>query len=824
MIVKKGINIVRCFAILILFSALLPACFIFKKNKIPDYKVKNFQKGVPFVYHNKFEIKTDSLSASQKSELKSRIAAQLDDSMMARVLDRAIFKGLIKNPPAFDTNAVNRSMRNIKLLMNNLGYFRAEVSAEHFVDSSNKYIKKGQYPVITTFKVDTKKNTIIDSLNYILPTADLQRITNNKLEDALLKKGKPFTVEKVSGEINRLLADYRNNGYYNINRGDLYADVDTVNKALLNPALSDFERIIILARSKNRRPMINVLMKMRPKIDSVKPTVYDTSKLKKYYIGNINIYPDFNFLRDTSFLETTLSKDSNIRVVYNMYKFKTSYLANNIYLKKGALYREEDYVRTINNINLLGSWQVVNVQSFIDSTYQDSAGRVNFNFYLTPVKRYSFSANVESSFSTNVSTAGSGNGNILGFLSNVSLTDRNVAKQGVRASLSLRGGVEYNTKDNWSQNSRELGLTNNYVFPKFIKVIPLVDLFILWKKKPMIYKSTNLSGNVSSLNRVGFFNLASFSVGAGYDWKQKANLARTAKMNVDYTNLYNESQAFKDAIKDNPFLKNSFQTSLVMGLSTTYLFSLASKKTNIVHSLKINLEESGVLFGEIKKWFKDQTVLKNLRQYVKADVEYKRFINFQKSTLALRAFIGAGTPVRGDSGLPFFKQYFAGGPNSMRAWPIRSLGLGGAAFPVYQPGTSRFNDRVGDVQIEANIEYRYDIAPLFNNVINLKGAVFMDAGNVWAIKKDQNVTDDPKVFKLNNLYKQLAVGLGTGLRLDFNYFILRFDFGFRFKRPDISANNGWQIPAINLKNVFGKNGRQWRYENYNFTFGINYAF
>ncbi|MBI1781234.1 MAG: BamA/TamA family outer membrane protein [Sphingobacteriales bacterium] len=787
-------------------------------------KVKKYQKNVPFVYKNNFELKADSLPASERAALKSRIAAQIDDSMMVHVLDRAVLRGVIKNPPAFDTTAMKKSIRNIKILMNNLGYFRADVTAEYKVDSTKSLIEQGEYHVITTFKVDTKKNTIIDSLNYILPTADLQKITNNNLGDALLKKGKPFTVEKVSGEINRMLTDYRNNGYYNINRGDLYADVDTVNKALLNPDLSDFERIIILARSRNKRPMINVLMKMRPKIDSVTPPVYDTAKLKVYYIGNINVYPDYNFLRDTNFLDRDYSKDSNIRVVYNTCKFKTSYLANNIYLKKGELYKEDDYIRTINNINLLGSWQVVNVQSYIDSTYQDSVGRVNFNFYLTPVKRYSFSANVESSFSTNVSTAASGNGNILGFLGNVSLTDRNVGKEGIRASLSLRGGVEYNTKSNWSQNSRELGLTNNYVFPKFIKVIPMANLFVLWKKKPMIYKSSNVSGNISSLNRVGFFNLASFSAGAGYDWKQRTNLSRTVKMNVDYTNIYNESQAFIDAIKDNPFLRNSFQTSLVMGLSTTYLFSLPSKKTNISHTLKINLEESGVLFGEIKKWFKDETVLKNLRQYVKADVEYKRYINFQKSTLALRAFVGAGTPIRGDSGLPFFKQYFAGGPNSMRAWPIRSLGLGGAAFPEYQPGTSRFNDRVGDVQIEANIEYRYNITTLFNNVINLKGAVFMDAGNVWAIKKDINAVDDSTVFKLNNLYKQLAVGLGTGLRLDFNYFILRFDFGFRFKRPDISANNGWQIPAINIKNVFGKNGRKWRYENYNFTFGINYAF
>lgn len=818
MIVKKGINIVHLLIALSLFSVLLPSCFFMEP------KVKKYPKGQPFVYANKFELKTDSLSKTQKSELKSRVAAQIDDSMMVRVLDRAIFRGVIKSPPAFDTNAVNKSIQNIKILMNNLGYYRSVVTAAYQTDSSKQSVQRGEYRVTTTFKVDTKKNTLIDSLNYIFPTDDLQNITRENLRNALLKKGQPFTVEKTSAEINRLLGDFRNNGYYNITRGDIYADVDTVNKALLNPDLSDFERIILLARSKNKRPYINVFMRLRPKNDSALPLKYDSTKLIRYHIGDITVYPDFNFLAGTEASNTAWSKDSNLLIKYNSYKYKTSFIASNIFLKRGDLYKEDDYLRTLNNINQLGSWQVVNVQPVIDSVYKDSTGKVDFTFYLTPVKRYSFSANIESSFSTNV-TAATGNGNILGFLGNVSLTDRNVGKEGIRATLSLRGGVEYNLSQRGIQNSRELGLTNNYVFPKFIKSIPLVNFFILWKKKPMIYKSTNLSGNISSLNRVGFFNLASFNIGAGYDWKQKRNLSRTAKLNIDYTNLYNESQEFKDAIKDNLFLRNSFQTSLVMGLSTTYLFSLPSKKSNTSQTLKINLEESGVIFGTIKKWLKDPAVLKNLREYVKADVEYKRFINFQKSTLALRAFAGAGTPIRGDSGLPFFKQYFAGGPNSMRAWPIRTLGLGGASFPPYQPGVNRFNDRVGDVQLEMNVEYRYNITPLFNNVLNLKGAVFMDAGNIWSIKKDITITgEDPKLFQLKNLYKQLAVGLGTGFRFDFNYFLVRFDFGFRFKRPDVKENNGWQIPSVNIKNVFGKNGREWRYDNFNFTFGINYAF
>lgn len=818
MINNRGRNTILLVFVLAAIPFLFSSCFFM------EAKVKKYRKDVPFVYSNTVELTGDSLPAQQHAALKSRIKEQLDDSMVVRVLDRAIFQGVIKNPPAFDTNSLNRSIRNIEVLMNNLGYFRSEVTASYKIDSSKNFANRGEYRVKSTFSIDTKRNTLIDSLNFIFPSAALQQVVNENISNAYLKKNESFTVEKVSSEINRLVTDFRNNGFYKITRNDIYADVDTVNKALFDPNLSDFERVIILARTRNKRPTINVLMRMRPMNDTAANFVYDSSKMVRYYVGNVTVYPDFNFLTAaTSPLTTKYRRDSSLIIKYTADKYRTPFLANNIFLKRGDLYRESNYIRTIDNLNLLGTWQVVNIQSSIDSNRHDSVPTVDFAIYLTPVKKFSFSANVESSLSTNVNAA-TGNGNILGFLGNLSLTNRNVHREGIRMTNSIRGGIEFNLNNNGVQNSREVGYNNNLSVPKFVTPFKSIN------KKHLLYQTTSLSTSVSSLNRVGFFNLASFNFGGlAYEWKNKPNSSYSFHfLNIDYSNLFNESESFKEARDTNIFLKNSFQTSLVMGLNFGYNIQFQGKKhPNRITTLKVYTEESGALFGTIKKIVNNDNFLKNLREFVKGDVEVKHYINFNNSSLVLRGFVGVGTPVRGDSGLPFFKQYFAGGPNSMRAWPIRTLGQGGAAFPVYQPGATRFNDRAGDIQIEGNVEYRYNITQLFNNVIGLKGALFMDAGNVWAIKRDKSLPateEDPKVFQFKNLYKQLAVGIGTGLRFDFNYFLVRFDFGFRFKKPDVEKNDGWQIPSINIKNLFGANGKEWRYNNYNFTFGISYAF
>ena len=163
----------------------------------------------------------------------------------------------------------------------------------------------------------------------------------------------------------------------------------------------------------------------------------------------------------------------------------------------------------------------------------------------------------------------------------------------------------------------------------------------------------------------------------------------------------------------------------------------------------------------------------------------------------------------------------------MRGWPVRGIGVGGQHLAPYQSTGIRFNDRTGDIQLEGSAEYRFNVAPLFSNAVLFQMALFADAGNIWNFKNTSLTGGiDSTQFKFKNLYKQLGVSSGVGFRFDFSYFILRFDVAFRFKRPDILEDDGWQLPDITFKHLFSSSyiNKLWRYENFNATIGIGYPF
>ena len=180
--------------------------------------------------------------------------------------------------------------------------------------------------------------------------------------------------------------------------------------------------------------------------------------------------------------------------------------------------------------------------------------------------------------------------------------------------------------------------------------------------------------------------------------------------------------------------------------------------------------------------------------------------------------------------MPFFKQYAGGGPNSMRAWPLRSIGPG-ASIADTRTGRNQFFSRSGDMIFEANAEYRYNILSIWPNTLILRGALFTDIGNVWNFRNQSNIGNDTVVFQLKNLYRDLSVSVGTGFRLDFvGLFLIRVDIGYRLKNPAypfVATDAGWRIPRVNdIGNLFGRSteARNWRYENINISLGIGYPF
>lgn len=800
------------------FFLVAVAVFIFSSCTI----VRKYQKNKPFVYNNNINLDINDVTPDEKVIIRSRLNTQLDDSSKIRVKDVAFILHYIDRPPAFDTLSARASAENMQISMVNLGYYSAKAGFIYLIDSS----KKDQKRVTTTYEVEAGKRTLIDTFAYMLSKPELQQLALKTKNESPLQKNAPVTKAAVSQESARLVDLYRNNGYYKFTTEELRVTGDTSIEALTTVSEDPFESLRLLAEAteKRNKPTIRLSMLLNRSSDS--------TRLNKFYIRNIYILPDY-FPGD-NYLDTVLTENNANGYIIRYHKklFKNNLLVKNMYIKKGSMYRQEDYFKTLNSLYKLGVWE----SPGIDIIEVKNSNWLDLVVKLTPVKKYGFEGDIELSYSANSNTSNSisasNSGNLLGISGNLSLLNRNVGKEGIRMTNAIRAGIEFNTSQHNTRgsliNSNELSYSNSLLFPKFITPFSFIN------RKKLLVQQSFINTNISLIKRIDFFNQQVFNIGYGYNWTTKANHSWTyTPLNFDFRRIYNTTARFEKTLDTFPFLRYSFNTALVMGQTLRYVSNYINPKyPQRGTTFKFNIEESGLIWGRLKDAISKngaKNFLTNyLKQFIKTDVEYSYTISHPKSAVVFRIFGGVGIPLsKGDTTLPFFKQYFGGGPNSMRGWPVRGIGLGSQPLAPYS--SSLFNDRTGDIQLETNAEYRYNIAPLFSNAVYLKGAFFIDAGNVWNFKNTKaNGSPDSTQFKFKNIYKQLGLSAGTGLRLDFSYFLIRFDMGFRFKRPDISANDGWQIPNINLKNLFGNDAananRRWRYENFNFTIGIDYPF
>ena len=782
--------------------------------------VRKYQKNKPFVYSNNINLNINDVTPDEKVIIRSRLNTQLDDSSKVKIKDVAFVVHHIDRPPAFDTISARASADNMQTSMVNLGYYNAKTDFHYSIDSS----KKDQKRVTTTYEVDAGKRTLIDTFAYLLDKPELQQLALQTKNESPLQKNLPVTKAAVSLESARLVDLYRNNGYYKFTTEELRVTGDTSIEALTTVSDDPFEtlRLLTEANAKRNKPTIRLGILLNRSTDS--------TRLNRFYIRNIYILPDYS--PGDNYADTTLTENISNGYIIRYHKkiFKNNLLVKNMYVKNGDMYRQEDYFKTINSLYKLGVWE----SPAIDIIEKDS-NRLDLVVKLSPVKKYGFEGDIELSYSANSNTSNtisaSNSGNLLGISGNLSLLNRNVGKEAIRMTNAIRAGIEFNTGQRASGgsliNSNEISYSNSILFPKFITPFAAIN------RKKLLVQQSFINTNVSLIKRIDFFNQQVFNISYGYNWTTKANHSWTyTPFNFDFRRIYNTTARFDKTLDTFPFLRYSFNTALVMGQNLRYISNYINPKhPQRATVFKFNLEESGLLWGRLRdainKNGKTNFLTNYLKQFIKTDVEYTYTISHPKSAVVFRLFAGVGIPLsKSDTTLPFFKQYFGGGPNSMRGWPVRGIGIGAQPLATYSNNTF-FNDRTGDIQLEANTEYRYNIAPLFSNAVYLKGAVFIDVGNVWNYKNTKaSGALDSTQFKFQNLYKQLGVSAGTGLRFDFSYFLIRFDMGFRFKRPDITNNDGWQIPNVNWKNLFGNDpaNKRWRYENFNFTIGIDYPF
>jgi outer membrane protein assembly factor BamA len=773
--------------------------------------VKKYDPSVPFIYEN--TVKIQGVADKDKQlEIKSGLEEQIEDSVRVNDVSKLpwpkfpwiIPVPVIEKPESYDTAAIRQTTVNMGYYMSNMGYKSSVIT----VDSSTSRHKK-QQRIKVTYNVQAGRLFTIDSVIFSIRDSTLQLIAESTKSESVLKKGFPLEEGIIGQELNRLVGVFQNNGYYKFSPDDIYAELDSGFSQLIDPTLDPFEYVQRLAalNEQKSKPTVDVYIRIK--------NIQDTVRLQTYRVRSFTIYPDTESENELPTVDTTQETFGGIRIISKYGTFDPEFIADQVKLKPGQDYTRERYGQTLNNFNRLGAWRNINIYG----DAKDSSRTIDYLLKLSPAKKQFFSVDLEgSSIINNSQVAPVGYGKV-GLAVNFTLRNRNIAKKAIILENNLRTGIEFNNFQKIL--SGEVTLTNRLTIPWM--AIPYRDKF---EGK---FKSgrTIVSADFSYIDRFQYFTLRSFNTFLGYEWKPgPATTWQVKPINFEYTRFVPDS-LFKQSLIEFPLLAFTYNNGLIIGSNVLYTHNFNPNARKKINLLKVYAETSGLLTGAIFRNATDSgEVLGDLYRFIKVDIDFRHIMQFKKSSLHFRAFAGYGIAFqtnrrKGDVTLPFFKSYTAGGPNSMRGWQIRKLGIGSNIF-FDTLVNGQLNDKYADVQLEANLEYRFNLFQFFG--FWMRGALFTDIGNIW-YRNDVNGALPRGDLNFSRFYKDLAVASGVGARIDFSYFLIRFDLGFPLKDPRYGPYN---TGDPNAEKFYTPNKYSWFVDGVwnrpSFQFAIGYPF
>jgi outer membrane protein assembly factor BamA len=377
--------------------------------------------------------------------------------------------------------------------------------------------------------------------------------------------------------------------------------------------------------------------------------------------------------------------------------------------------------------------------------------------------------------------------------------------------FSLSGKVGYETQIAQGERDRltstEFGVQAGLVFPRVLFPIPIMNRF------QFAIPKTRISLGYEYQYRSDLYKINSINTSFGYFWQVNRHIYH--EINPASLSLFNLSETtpeFEEILNQNPFLRRSFEQQFIFGLNYTFNYNQlvdSERKNPIFFGATLDFAGNTLRLINTVLGTRNPDKIFGLEyaQYVRADFDFRHYWRITKEqNLVTRLFAGAGLPLGNSLSLPFVKQYFSGGPSSVRAFRIRALGPG--TFIPQDVNTNGFFDQAGDIRLEANVEYRFPISKY------LKGAVFTDAGNVWLFNDNEAL---PGGKFSNQWAKELGVGSGFGLRIDIQLFVLRFDLAVPIRKPWLPEDERWLDRFL----IFD---RDWRSDNLVLNFAIGYPF
>ena len=679
-------------------------------------------------------------------------------------------------PVIYEEYLTQRSIDKINVYLRNKGYYNAVI-----IDSLIYHPDKPK--VDQLYRIITGKPYTIRKVEYDVADIQVKNLIVRDSANYLIRPGHIFDVDVLNAEQDRITRLMKNRGYYLFNENLISFAADT---------LSSNKQVDLFVRIEDANP----------ETSTFEP--HQKFRINRYFV-NSSFKPIY-IQQEAPLLEDTL-KSMNYSFLYNeKLNYRPDLFKDLNRIADSTYFCLENVEKTYRSLNQLRQFKVININfSEFDSVPAAGERMLNCNFQLSPLPRQGISLDIEG-------TNSSGNFGVAG---NLNIQHRNAFKGAEIFDIQLRGAMERQqtiSGSNLDFNTRELGLETGLTLPKFLS--PFKNFRYFSFQIPQ----TKLSIGYNYQHRPDYTRTIS-TLRFGYRWKSSEYITQTLNLfDFNFVNLSEFNEEFINSIKDF-YIKSSFTDHLISATNYSWIFNNQKQNTaSNYRYVKVNLESAGNILGLYSGVInKDKTIktdtepneqvkyyeVLNTRfaQYFKTDFEYRYGHYFDEyNSVVGRAFVGIGIPYGNFDVLPFEKKYFTGGANGIRAWQVRTLGPGSYVAPK-----SSYPNQLSDIKLEANMEYRFHL------LMMLEGALFLDAGNIWAINSKDN--RDGAVFKLNNFYNQVAVGTGFGLRFDFTYFLFRFDVGMKLRDPSLEEGRRW-IPG-NYKIDADK---------FNLSFAIGYPF
>jgi len=679
-----------------------------------------------------------------------------------------------KPPVMLDNNLTDNACRDMRIYLHNIGYFNATVTPE-YIYRKNK--------VNIHYMVVAGRPYIIRDTSWIIPDDTLRRYVVSGLTGSLIRPGDPFNAYTLDSERDRITRQLKNLGYYDFVKDYISYDVDTT--------LSDY-RLDIAAHIAN----VRTLSPLYP--DSVIEVNH-----KRFILNNIYVNPDVNVQLpagahyDTLQYMLHLGHHDSLSGYYFLhhgpFSTRPKVYVQSIFFKKGDLYHQDDVTETSNGLSRLPVTRLATINfdnhasPFLGSDYGMLDCRINIA--RPPINSFSIETDVTNS---------AGNP---GLAANLSFQNKNIFRGAELFRIQLHAAAE--SQSSAQKVTKYLGVFNTLTgglelslqFPRFLAPISQ-DRF------PKYFKPRTSIINSYFYERWPYYERYLSNLTYGYDWDPTPHTHHSLypfELSSVSINVFDSTEFYKVIYGGHDLrLIEQYTDHIIFGMLYKFIYSTQQfkKPVNFIF-LELDGESSGnILYAftglaGTHKNPEDKYIVLGIpfAQYLKgtSDFRYYNYLN-EKNVIIYRGYVGLGWPYGNSRALPFERAFYGGGANDMRGYTYLLLGPGS-----YHNDTIKNIYRMGDIKLMGNVEYRFPIYKFIH------GALFTDAGNIWLAHESE--TFPGGVFQFDTFLRQVAIDVGIGLRLDFDFFIFRVDVASPFHDPARKPGERWLFTNGNVWNL-----------------------